>query len=66
MTRTHAAYQLLRHGPLTLEQFRWITCWPSFSECKEVLDDLRGEGKVVLRNVAGRKLYDLPKRGRVQ
>lgn len=61
MTRTHAAYQLLRHGPLTLEQFRWITCWPSFSECREVLESLRREKKVVLRNVQGRKLYDLPR-----
>lgn len=65
MTRTHAAYQLLRHGPLTLEQFRWITCWPTFAECKEVLAELQREKKVVLRRVSGRQLYDLPKRRRV-
>jgi len=61
MTRGHAAVQLLRHGPLTLEQFRWITCWPTFAECKEVLEDLRREEKVIVRNVQGRPLYDIPK-----
>jgi hypothetical protein len=61
MTRTHAAYQLLRHGPLTLEQFRWITCWPTITECREVLDVLRKEKKVVLRQERGCRFYDIAK-----
>lgn len=28
MTRRHAAYQLLRHGPLTLDEAATITGWP--------------------------------------
>ena len=61
MTRTHAAYQLLRHGPLTLEQFRWITCWPTTAECKEVLESLQREKKIVLRRARGCCFYDVAK-----
>jgi len=61
MTRTHAAYQLLRHGPLTLEQFRWITCWPTIAECREVLEGLQKEKKVVLRQVRGCRFYEVAK-----
>lgn len=39
MTRTHAAIQLLAHGPLTLSQFVDITGWP-YPVCRGVLSYL--------------------------
>ena len=57
MTRDYAAVQLLKHGPLTLEQFRWITCWTELGECKTVLDRLKKCGRVKAHSHAGRILY---------
>lgn len=39
MTRTHAARQLLAHGPLTFGEFVSITGWP-YAECRRVLSYL--------------------------
>lgn len=39
MTRTHAAMQLLAHGPLTFREFAAITGWPS-AACRGVLSYL--------------------------
>lgn len=58
MTREYAAVQLLRHGPLSLSQFRWITCWPTFKECHQVLENLRKSKKIRMSNVRGIRLYE--------
>lgn len=47
MTRTHAAYQLLRHGPLDLGEFQNITGW-SYKACVLALAQLRDSGQVRL------------------
>jgi hypothetical protein len=39
MTRTHAARQLLAHGPLTLGEFLTITGW-HYKTCRRVLSYL--------------------------
>jgi len=57
MTREYAAVQLLRHGPLTYEEFRWITCWTEIGECKAVLDRLEKRKIVRRRNISGNTLY---------
>lgn len=57
MTRDYAAVQLLRHGPLTHEEFRWITCWTEFGECRAVLDRLEKRGIVRRRSKSGQSLY---------
>lgn len=64
MTRDYAAVQLLRLGPLTLEQFRWITCWNEIGECKAVLDRLKKCGSVKSHSRAGRMLYHATKNKR--
>lgn len=51
MTRTHAAYQLLRHGPLNLNELEEITGWTRQS-CIEAVGRCRR-----------RKLVRLVKRG---
>ncbi len=45
MTRTHAAYQLLRHGPLDLGEFQEITGW-KYRACVRAIRTLRQRGKV--------------------
>lgn len=45
MTRTHAAYQLLRHGPLDLDEFKEITGW-KYRACVRAIRTLRQRGKV--------------------
>lgn len=45
MTRTHAAYQLLRHGSLSLPSFVEITGW-KYQSCVRALERLRLSGKV--------------------
>ncbi len=45
MTRTHAAYQLLRHGQLDLGEFQKITGW-KYKTCVSTLHALRQRGKV--------------------
>lgn len=45
MTRSHVAYQLLRHGPLTLAEFMEITRWP-YRRCLNALAELRAAGKI--------------------
>jgi hypothetical protein len=47
MTRTHAAYQLLRHGPLDLGEFQEITGW-KYKACVWTLSQLRDGGRVRL------------------
>ena len=47
MTRTYAAYQLLRHGPLNSGEFMQITGW-TWDSCSSVLKRLRKRGKVRL------------------
>lgn len=44
MTRTHAAYQLLRHGPLDLGEFQAITGWKR-KACVWALGKLRDNGQ---------------------
>lgn len=51
MTRTHAAHQLLRHGPLNLTEFQEITGWTRQS-CVQAV-----------RRCCRRKLARLVKRG---
>jgi hypothetical protein len=46
MTRTHAAYQLLRHGPLDLQEFQEITGWKYWA-CVRALHILRQRGQVL-------------------
>ncbi|MBI2725413.1 MAG: hypothetical protein HYX42_04100 [Polaromonas sp.] len=58
ITREHAAVKLLEHGPLTLSQFRWITCWPTSDECLSVLNGLRKCNKIVQRNKHGSQVYE--------
>ena len=45
MTRTHAAYQLLRHGPLDLGEFQEITGW-KYRTCTWALSMLEQVGAV--------------------
>ena len=47
MTRTHAAYQLLRHGPLDSAQFKEITGWKT-DACEDALRRLRRQGRIRL------------------
>lgn len=46
MTRQHAAYQLLKHGPLSLREFHQITGWKSPKTCLRVLTTLRQRGRI--------------------
>jgi hypothetical protein len=48
MTRTHAAIQLLRLGPLSASEFREITGWPQ-SVCRSVLTYLVDRRGIVER-----------------
>lgn len=45
MTRTHAAYQLLRHGALTPKQFRQITGWTA-GQCRHTIYGLVQKGSI--------------------
>lgn len=62
MTRTHAAYQLLRHGPLNSDEFREITGW-SYNACEAALRALRKRGLVRLARRGGdtkfRSIYEV-------
>ena len=61
MTRTHAAYQLLRHGPLNAREFKEITGWPTYT-CEDALKLLRKRGKVRLVARGGgpkRSIYEV-------
>ena len=48
MTRSYAAIQLLKHGPLSLTQFVEITGWP-YVKCRETLSHLVDGVGVVIR-----------------
>lgn len=52
MTRTHAAYQLLCHGPLDMGEFQAITGW-TYRSCVMALWRLRGAGRIRLVNRSG-------------
>lgn len=61
MTRTHAAYQLLRHGPLNASDFKEITGWTTYT-CEHALKRLRKRGKVRLVTRGGgpkRSVYEV-------
>lgn len=58
MTRTHAARQLLRHGPLTLGEFITITGWPKKS-ARKTLGWLVERGDVIYRGNTQRGVYDV-------
>jgi len=64
MTRTHAARQLLAHGPLSFGQFAEITGWPA-AACRRVLsylvDDLGEASRFgrVYRMTHGSQLPDV-------
>lgn len=52
MTHTHAAFQLLRHGPLDLGQIQEITGW-EYRTCTTALIALRQSGRIrILRRGA--------------
>ncbi len=57
MTRDYAAVQLLRHGPLTYEEFRFITCWQELGECEAVLGRLERRRIVVRKSHQGRAFF---------
>lgn len=46
MTRTHAARQLLRHGPLAMSEFKEITGWPQ-KQAHNTIKALLSTGAVV-------------------
>lgn len=62
MTRTHAAYQLLRHGPLDAGQFKEITGWTT-DTCWKALSHLRRRGLIRLVRRGGsptcRSIYEV-------
>lgn len=58
MTRPYAAVRLLEHGPLTFGQFRVITGWPAHV-VDQVLRRLTGVDRVTIRNIDGRRHYEL-------
>jgi hypothetical protein len=49
MTRTHAAIQLLKHGPLTMLEFVEITGW-TYSRCRQTLGYLVDRRCSVIRD----------------
>jgi hypothetical protein len=53
MTRDYAAVQLLKLGPLTYDQFRYITCWTEIGECDAVLQRLREQKIVKIEKARG-------------
>jgi len=57
MTRDYAAVQQLKLGPLTSDQFRYITCWTEIGECEAVLQRLREKKIVKLESLDGRQHY---------
>ncbi len=50
MTRTHAAIQLLRLGPLSFREFCEITGWDSV-DCSKTLNHLAHTGRVVYQQL---------------
>ena len=58
MTKTYAAHQLLRLGPLTVEQFCLITGWRSRDDCMRVLMGLKRDGVVVVSHRTGPKTFE--------
>ncbi|RYE43946.1 MAG: hypothetical protein EOP24_26215 [Hyphomicrobiales bacterium] len=56
MTRTHAALQLLRLGPLTRADFIEITGW-GVKRADKILQWLRETGRVEYRGTSQRGLY---------
>ena len=59
MSRDYAAVQLLRLGPLTYEQFRFITCWSEIGECERVLRGLEKRRIVKRQRTMGNALYSV-------
>lgn len=57
MTRDYAAVQLLRHGPLTYDEFRHITCWTEIGECEDVLKRLQARKVIKAENRQGRQFF---------
>lgn len=45
MTRTHAAQQLLAHGPLTFSEFMAITGW-TWAQCRKTIGSLQADGRI--------------------
>ncbi len=68
MTRDYAAVQLLKLGPLTYDQFRFITCWTEIGECEAVLKRLREQRVIEIERWRGFDFFTvIPGReGRVQ
>lgn len=58
MTRTHAALQLLRLGPLTRAEFIEITGW-GIKRADLTLQRLRESGVIAYRGTSQRGLYHL-------
>lgn len=57
MTRDYAAVQLLKLGPLTYDQFRYITCWTEIGECEAVLKRLQSKKIIKTRGHQGRQFF---------
>ena len=45
MTRTYALHQLLKHGPLTLDEMVEITGWPA-KQVRSIKNNLRYTGRI--------------------
>ncbi len=58
MTRTHAARQLLRLGPLTWGEFITVTGW-SVSQARRTLDYLMERGEVIFCGSPRRGFYGI-------
>lgn len=57
MTRDYAAVQLLKLGPLTADQFRYITCWTEAGECEAVLKRLQARKVIKTESRQGRQFF---------
>lgn len=58
MTRSHIARQLLKHGPLTLREFKAVTGWPP-RQAEWTLQSLRRTRKAVRFVRANEYVYRL-------
>lgn len=58
MTRTYAAVQLLRLGPLTRAEFHQITGW-GVKKADLTLQQLREKGVIAYRGTSQRGLYQV-------
>lgn len=58
MTRTHALFQLLRHGALTSTEIREITGWTA-RQVGHAIDALLNSGRISTSGVRRRYVYDI-------